>query len=79
MDLLFRIRYNFGPDSNEVQFGDLIVCNGLWVPNALVLCPICGFENSETSANRRIELALNRKIGFSEFVPGFENSCLPDA
>ena len=23
--------------------------NNLWVPNALVLCLLCGFENSETS------------------------------
>ena len=30
----------------------------LWVPEALVLCPLCGFENSETSVNRKIELAL---------------------
>ena len=46
--------------------------NWLGVPNILGLCPLCGFDNSETSVNRKIELALNRKIGFSEFVPGFE-------
>ena len=46
-------------------------------PNALVLCPFCGFENSETSVNQKME-SENRKIRFSEFVPGFEKSCLPD-
>ena len=42
--------------------------NGLWVPDALVLCPLCGIENSETSVNRRVDLALNRKIGKSDFL-----------
>ena len=54
----------------------------LWVPNALVLCPLWGLENSKTSVNRKIELTLNRTIGelfFSEFVPGLEKSGLPDA
>ena len=38
----------------------------LWVPDALVLCPLSGIENSETSVNREIELTLsepeNQKI-----------------
>ena len=41
--------------------------NILWVPDALVLCPLWGFKNSETPVNQKRQLTLSRRIGKSAF------------
>ena len=54
----------------------------LWVPNALVRCPLCWFGNSETSVNRKDSSPQieNLKISFSSLCRVSKSRvCLPDA
>ena len=44
----------------QVFSGEIPAQSDLWVPNALLLCLLCGFEYSDSSVNQKRKLTLNR-------------------